>query len=310
LTDASGRELAQNDDHADPGAGLETHHADSWLSATLAADGPVYLQISDTQGKGGPGHAYRLRISPPRPDFELRMVPSALNLRFGTTVPVTVYAVRRDGFAGDIALALKSAPAGFELGGARLPAGQDKIRFTLTAPAGLGPDPVRLQLEGRAMIEGHELRRPLVPADDVMQAFIYRHLVPARESILVLPRGARPGAAFRRLSEGVVRWPAGGSVVVPMAGPRRPGLNQWEFALSEPPDGVSIGDVTEAKGGLAIELKADASTTKPGLRGNLIVTAQSVRSREGKGAGEAPRRGGAAVVTLPAIPFEILETKK
>ena len=38
----------------------------------------------------------------------------------GGTIPVTVTAIRRDGFAGDIGLALASAPAGFVLSGARV----------------------------------------------------------------------------------------------------------------------------------------------------------------------------------------------
>ena len=49
-------------------------------------------------------------------------------------MPVTVYALRKDGFDGEIALALKDAPAGFALSGARMPGGQDQVRITLTAP--------------------------------------------------------------------------------------------------------------------------------------------------------------------------------
>jgi len=39
LTDAAGRPLAINDDYEDKGSGLETHHADSYLRATLPAQG-------------------------------------------------------------------------------------------------------------------------------------------------------------------------------------------------------------------------------------------------------------------------------
>ncbi len=85
LTDATGRQLAFNDDHEDKGAGLNTHHADSWLRATLPANGTYYLHLGDTQHKGGAEYAYRLRISPPRPDFELRVVPSSINVRPGGT---------------------------------------------------------------------------------------------------------------------------------------------------------------------------------------------------------------------------------
>ena len=102
-----------NDDHEDKGAGLLTHHADSRLRVKLPANGTYYLHLGDAQRKGGPDYAYRLRISHPQPDFELRVAPSSINARAGATVPITVYALRRDGFSGEIDLKLKDAPAGF-----------------------------------------------------------------------------------------------------------------------------------------------------------------------------------------------------
>ena len=83
LTDAAGKQIAFNDDYEDKGAGLNTHHADSYLRATLPANGTFYLHLGDTQRKGGAEYAYRLRVSPPRPDFELRVVPSSLSIRGG-----------------------------------------------------------------------------------------------------------------------------------------------------------------------------------------------------------------------------------
>jgi len=47
LTDASGRQLAFNDDHEDKGSGLNTHHADSLITATLPASGTFYVQLAD-----------------------------------------------------------------------------------------------------------------------------------------------------------------------------------------------------------------------------------------------------------------------
>jgi hypothetical protein len=120
LTASDGRQIAFNDDYEDQGSGLLTHHADSYLMTSLPADGTYYLHLSDAQHKGGADFSYRLRIGPPQPDFELRVAPSGLNARAGMNVPVTVYALRRDGFAGDIRLTLKGAPAGFSLSGGLL----------------------------------------------------------------------------------------------------------------------------------------------------------------------------------------------
>ena len=189
---ATGRQLAFNDDHEDKGSGLTTHHADSLLSITLPADGTYYLHIGDAQNKGGPAYGYRLRISPPQPDFELRVVPSSINIRAGAGAALTVYALRKDGFSDEITLTLKDAPSGFTLSGGKVPAGQDQAKVTLKVPATPTTEPVSLHLEGRALIQGREIMRPAVPADDMMQAFFYRHLVPAKDlKVAVIPR-AKP----------------------------------------------------------------------------------------------------------------------
>jgi hypothetical protein len=41
--------------------------------------------------------------------------------------------------------------------------------------------PVNLSVEGRATIEGRDVAHEAVPAEDRMQAFLWRHLVPAEE---------------------------------------------------------------------------------------------------------------------------------
>ena len=199
LTDADGKKLIANDDHEDKAAGLLTHHADSMLTMTLPEDGTYYLHIADAQEKGGQAYAYRLRISPPMPDFELRAVPSSLNVRAGATVPITVYAMRKDGFAGDIAVSLTAAPDGFTLKGPPLTAEKDSVRLTLKAPAKAARAPITLRLSGRARINGRQVTRKVVPADNMMQAFVYRHLVPAKDlKVAVLGKAKRKPTAQNR----------------------------------------------------------------------------------------------------------------
>jgi hypothetical protein len=76
----------------------------------------------------------RLRVSTPCPDFDLRVAPSSVNASGGATVPLTVTAIRRDGFAFDIALALKNAPGRFMLSGGVIPAGEDQARVRASFP--------------------------------------------------------------------------------------------------------------------------------------------------------------------------------
>jgi hypothetical protein len=195
LTDASGRALDWNDDHMVKEShlhkdivGLMTHHADSYLLAELPSDGTYYVHLSDSQRHGGEAYGYRLRIAPAEGDFALRVTPSHLTVRAGQVAAIRVHALRKDGYDGPIDVVV-TGPPGFKLGGGRIPAGRDHVRMTLTAPATAPDQPVALTLEGRARIGGRTIRRAVVAADDVMQAFLYRHLVPAQEFLVVVQVG-------------------------------------------------------------------------------------------------------------------------
>jgi hypothetical protein len=299
LMDAKGRELAANDDFDDKGAGLLTHQADSRIYFKLPAKGTYELQVADAQGKGGPEYAYRLRVSRPEPDFELRVTPSSVNVRAAMAVPITVYALRRGGFAGDIALKLKDVPPGFSLEGAVLPAGQDQVRLTLTAPPARSDVPMAIQLEGRASIGGSEVRRLAVPAEDMMQAFAYRHLVPEHDWMVRVLGNAAARAGWRPVEQ-PVKLAAGGSAPVQLFVPPR-FAGQVKVALNEPPEGISIQEITAVRGGISVVLRADGKV-KAGLRGNLIVDAFIERENP---AGGARVRRRQPLGTLPAIPFEV-----
>jgi hypothetical protein len=307
LTDAAGKQLAYNDDHEDKGAGLDTHYADSYLTATLPTDGDYYVHLGDTQHQGGPEYAYRLRISAPRPDFALRVVPSSLSVRGGASVPVTVYALRRDGFTNEISLDLADAPTGYRLTGAKVPANQDQVRLTLQAPPTPTDEPVRLSLEGRGFIQGRAVVHTAIPADDMMQAFAYRHLVPAQELEVAVSGRFMNRMPLKILSATPVKIPAGGSARVRISAPGMAFTNRVRLELSEPPDGIALGNVSPVDAGTEIELRSDAAKAKPGLKGNLIVNilpGQGVAAAaKNKKQGNQPR---AAVGTLPAIPFEVV----
>jgi len=72
-----------------------------------------------------------LRLSAPRPDFELRVVPSAVAIRSEAARAVDVYVIRRDGFDGDIRLGLKDPPEGFSSSTPTLSGDQEMVRLAL-----------------------------------------------------------------------------------------------------------------------------------------------------------------------------------
>jgi hypothetical protein len=304
LTDAGGKVLASNDDTEDRGQGLITHHADSQLRATLPASGTYYLHLGDAQGQGSPAHAYRLRVSGPRPDFELRVTPCSINARPGSTVVLSVTALRKDGFAGDISLFLTYTPVDFALEGAKIPAGQDEVRVTLHVPTTERPRPIDLVMEGRAAINGRRVVRIATPAEDMMQAFIWHHLVPVNKLMVTVSGQARARYPARLLTSGPARIVAGGTAVVRIAIPRARAGNAIEFALSDPPEGITLKESQMTDDGAILLLHADGEKVKPGLRGNLIV---EVYRQAAAKPGAAPTRAGQPLGTLPAIPFEVLK---
>jgi hypothetical protein len=74
------------------------------------------------------------------------------------------------------------------LRGGVIPAGQDKAEMNLLAPAFARGELLNVSVQGRAMTQGKAVVRDAIPADDMMQAFIYRHLVPAQELKLAVSR--------------------------------------------------------------------------------------------------------------------------
>ena len=314
LTNASGKVLKWNDDYVleaeylyKDTEGLLTHHADSYLVAEVPNDGQYYVRLADSQHHGGQTYSYRLRIASAQGDFDLCVTPSTLSVRGGGTIPLTVYALRKDGFEGPIDVVLRDSPAGFDLSGGRIPAGCDTIRMTLTAPAQAPEETICLELEGSARVGTQTIGHRAVPADDVMQAFLYRHLVPAKE-FLVFVQKARWGAAPAELvGASPIRVPVGGSATVQLQAGKRANFKDVQLELNAPPAGLTLHDVSAVPGGLAFRLEADKDMAKNGFAGNLIVEAfreTVVTQKDGKPTNQRRRT---SMGILPAIPVQVVQ---
>ncbi len=142
----------------------------------IKEDGLHRLQISDLFGgtRNDPKNVYRLVIRKAAPDFavvawalhmELRngdrnAVSKPLALRGGATMALEVVAIRRDGFDGDIDLAMEGLPEGVTASGLKIPAGQSRGLMLVTAnqhaPRAIGSG----TFFGRATINGEVATRP------------------------------------------------------------------------------------------------------------------------------------------------------
>jgi len=185
LFNSTGGQLAENDDTIDESQGLITQHADSYLRYTIRADGDYIVRIGDIRGNvGGEEYAYRLTVAPPKQDFDLRVFPANLAVPQGASALAKVKAYRWDGFNGEINVSAAGLPPGFVTSDIAIGPGLKEGRFTITAPADAQSGIVSPTFQGKAKVGEAEIVRPAVPAEDLMQAFYYRHDVPTDEMLL------------------------------------------------------------------------------------------------------------------------------
>jgi len=181
ITDESGKLIALNDDYDDPESGLNTHHADSYVMVELPADGIYYFHLGDTAQKGGKEYTYRLRLSPPRPDFALRAVPLNRGIRSKGGTACNIFIIRKDGFNAPVRVTLKDPFEGFKAWPITITPDKETVRLGIKSEVTATEEPVKLNLVGTAKIGERTIQREVITAEDRMQAFLWRHLVPAEE---------------------------------------------------------------------------------------------------------------------------------
>ena len=150
--------------------------ADVLGKLVIKEDGLHRLQLTDLFGgtRTDARNVYRLVVRKAAPDFalvawamhmELRNGDRAafskpLALRGGATMALEVIAIRRDGFDGDIELAMEGLPNGVTARGLKIPAGQSRgmmlVSANQNAPRGL----TSATFVGRATINGAPVTRP------------------------------------------------------------------------------------------------------------------------------------------------------
>jgi hypothetical protein len=197
LYDARHQQVAENDDWNDTLEGMVTHQADSRLLYTFPTAGDYYLRLRDVQGKGGEEYGYRLLLAPPRPDFTLRIAPDNPRMGQGDTAAITVAAVRKDDFSGEIKLAVQDLPAGFVSSEALIPAGQAEGRLTITAPPDAPLGVVSPTIIGMAEIGKDTVMHKAESSEALMQAFSSTHVLPTKQLFLAVI----PAAGFTLASD-------------------------------------------------------------------------------------------------------------
>ena len=188
LMDSDGKVLAWNDDYKWGNIGTETHHADSFLLYTVQETGRYCIKLEDALRHGGSNYFYRLRVDKARPAFSVYATPSALSMKSGMSIPVTFHIFRYDGFDDEIEIKTAEAPKGVFFDGCRIKKGIDTARVTISASNKVRPGIYKIGFTGEAVVNGKKITVPVIPAEDIMQAFLWRHIVPAADMTLDITR--------------------------------------------------------------------------------------------------------------------------
>lgn len=156
IRNEKGDRLAENDDHRD-----RFVHADSQVPSWAApAAGKYVVEVKDAHDRGGPGFVYLLKVSRAAPAFDLELDTDKTLLAPGTAAPIFVRATRRNGFVGEVELAIDGLPPGVTATCGRiLPGRNDGCIHLKAAPdAKVGASEIRVT--GKAMHLAH-WNRPL-----------------------------------------------------------------------------------------------------------------------------------------------------
>ncbi|MDR1270073.1 MAG: PPC domain-containing protein [Planctomycetaceae bacterium] len=347
LFDAAGKLLAENDDgktvdekYKSQIFGTQTHNADSKISLVLPQGSPFVLRIGDALRNGGNAYGYRLRISKPRPEFDVYTTPSALTFFAGNCEPIWFYVDRSEEENTPIELRIAGDAQGFQLDGGLIQAGEKSVVATLTTPKEPRNKAIKLQFEAVAVSNGQtgqkigqEIRRPVYAVDDMEQAFLYHHHVPA-SNFWVLMQNSRNGTGFRPIkpdkpeqnkteqvktetdkpeqvkTEPIKSEPFGLEPLQLKPGQSIDVTFESEtgsippttfFYLKEAPAGIWVKKKLQEKKKLVLTFGANSDTLqkaeKPFLAGNLIVAVDAESNDQKKNRYQTG--------TLPAIPYRL-----
>lgn len=159
---------------------MMTHFADPSV-CFKAARGTYYIRVMESQGHFGADFSYRLSIDRASPDFSLRIEPSTISVPENGTGVFNVEVSRKQKFGGEISLDVSGLPRGYKVRGNVIEKGQKKTFVSITAPEGAEHKVILPKVTGAASQGGVSISREAVPAEAMMQAFYYTHLLPVDE---------------------------------------------------------------------------------------------------------------------------------
>lgn len=175
LYDDANVKIAEADDSKEAiNVGEYIQHVDPYLSITLPKDGEYRLVLADRTQGAGADYRYWLRIGPPTPDFAVYSAVSFANIPVGSFSRVKFMVDRKEGFTNEVKIVCDDFYLSENVIGATNT--EKSVTFKAKDERTIKPMPVSLFAE--TVINGKTVRKPVIAADQMMQAFAYNHLLP------------------------------------------------------------------------------------------------------------------------------------
>ena len=224
LFDAYMNKVQDVDDTEDPAEFMATHFADPEMTLPLKP-GRYLLRVSESQSHFGPEYAYRLSWGPAEPDFTLNIEPATISVPEGGSAVFTVQMTPRQNYHGGVDISVKGLPAGFSLSGNRIEPGRKKTLVSITAPSGAEKGTLNPKVSGTSDGNGPAVTREAVPAESMMQAFYYTHLMPMEDFRVEVGEKTPFRVKVVRDSKGPLRLSRGGTTALRVHLDRDPGFD-------------------------------------------------------------------------------------
>ena len=225
---------------------------DSHLTFTPPATGAYYIRLTDSRGTSGPRQPYRLTVAPPVPDFELFVTPSNPNVPRGGSIPVTVFAWRRDGFDGPIEVSARALPPGLTATPGTILAGESRVSLAVSAAASAAASATAsLDVVGRATIGGKTVEHA-ARADDLVS--VVSVATPADVRVVaVTPEVVELAPGGRAKVTATIARANGFAGRVPL------GVSNLPFRVTVPDIGLNGILITETQDSRSFDIVADDS---------------------------------------------------
>jgi len=243
ILDNQGNLLASSDDAADAREGYLTHQADAALQWQAPQQGNYVLWVYDCQGQYGQQQQYLLLAGEQQADFAVRAEAANLYFQPNQTRILEVQVLPRGGFASEVELTLDEAAASlFELSPKSIAAGQQSCLLTLTRKPGVAvANCVIPKIFARARVNGKQLQREVVCVEDLMQAFLWRHLLPQRSLACLLDNSNAKLALFWKNPLPPLKIKPGAKISLSLCNTSSlPGNYPLRLSLVQPADGSCV----------------------------------------------------------------------